>query len=149
MVEVKIIPESHLNLIDQTVFIVWTPEYNLGIPIINEHHRGIVSIINSLHYGMQSNYIRGVLIPIIDMMYDYTRIHFQVEENFLNKINFPTAKMHHDLHLELLSRLTKMRKNSLLEKDPYEFMDFLKKWWANHICIEDLKYREYLLSLEK
>ena len=135
------------NLMEQNVFIIWKPEYNLGIPIIDEQHRGIVSTINSLHFGMQTGYIRDILKAVIDMMYDYTRIHFEVEEEFLAKIDYPNAQKHHMLHLDLSSKLSNASRNSLLGKDPHEFMDFLKNWWINHICHEDLIFRNFLVEL--
>ena len=138
--------EHHLNLLDHNVFIVWKPEYNLGIPIIDEQHRGIVTTINSLYFWMHNNYIKNLLPPIIDMMYDYTQIHFQIEENFLEMIDFPNAQKHHKLHHELSFELKSVGRKSMLDKNPYRFMDFLKEWWINHICCEDLIFRDYLLS---
>jgi len=139
----------HQPLLEHNLFIVWNPEYNLGIPIIDEQHRGIVSTINSLHFGMQNNYGKDMLSPIINMMHDYTRIHFQIEEDFIERIDFPNAKKHHELHCDLSSKLADAGKSSMLDKDPYVFMDFLKNWWINHIRSVDLKYRDYVLSLAK
>ena len=137
------------QLLEQNVFIVWKPEYILGIPIIDEQHRGIVTMINTLHFGMQNNYIENVLNPIIDMMYDYTHIHFRIEEDLLEKIGYPNIERHRILHNELSVRLTDMSRSTMLGKDPYQFMDFLKQWWLNHICIEDLIYKHHLFSVSK
>ena len=134
-----------IAVVEHNVFIVWKPEYNLGIQIIDEQHRGIVSTINSLHFGMQNDYVEEMLTPIIDMMYDYTHIHFQIEEDFLKTIDFPNAKRHHELHRVLTSKLTNRGWLSVLNHDPYEFMDFLKDWWINHICCEDLIFRNFIL----
>ena len=136
--------ETHPLLLEHNIFIVWKPEYNLGIPIIDEQHRGIVTTINSLHYGMQNNYGRAMLAPIIDMMHDYTRIHFQIEESFQEQIDFPNAKKHHALHSELSAKLSSAGHRSVLDRDPYEFLDFLKEWWIHHICSEDLAFRNFL-----
>jgi hemerythrin len=137
---------THRVMLEHNVFIIWKPEYNLGIPIIDEQHRGIVSTINSLHFGMQNNYVKNILTPIIDMMNDYTRIHFQIEESFLEAIDFPSAKRHHDLHCDLSSKLSNTGRHSMMDKDPRQFMDFLKNWWINHICSEDLIFRNYLFT---
>ena len=136
-------------MFEHNVFIIWKPEYNLGIPIIDEQHRGIVTIINSLHFGMENNYVKGILTPTIEMMNSYVRVHFQVEENYIEQIDFPNAKKHRELHDELSSKLANTGRASLLDKNPYQFMDFLKKWWIDHICIEDLKFRDYLISSTK
>ena len=132
--------------LEHNVFIVWKPEYNLGIPIIDEHHRGIVSIINSLHFGMQNNYVNTILSPIIDMMNDYTLVHFKTEEDFLEQINFPDCKRHFELHHELCKTLKKLGRDSLLGKDSRELMDFMKKWWISHICQEDLQFRDHFFK---
>ena len=138
--------EAYPIMFEHNIFIVWNPEYNLGIPIIDEQHRGIVTIINSLHFEMRHNYTRDILSPIIEMMNDYTRIHFRVEENFLDMINFPNAKNHHELHHDLSVRLSDAGRKSSMDRDPYRFMEFLKSWWINHICHEDLVYKNYLIS---
>lgn len=139
----------HLAMFEHNVFIVWKPEYNLGIPIIDEQHRGIVTIINSLHFGMQNDYAKDILTPIISMMNDYTHIHFSVEESFIEMIDFPNAKKHHELHRELMSKLTHTGMHSMIDRDPRQFMDFMKNWWINHICNEDLTFRNYHLSEKK
>ena len=138
--------EPHKLLMEHNIFIKWKPEYNLDIPILDEHHRGIVTIINSLHFGIQNNYASEILTPIVEMMNDYTRIHFQTEEKFQHMINFPHAKAHHELHLELSGKLKQMGRDTLLHRDSYQFMDFLKKWWINHICHEDLAFRNHILK---
>ena len=130
---------------DYSIFIIWKPDYNLGIPIIDEQHRGVVSIINSLYYGMKNNNINGVLEPIINMLTEYTRIHFQIEESFFEKSDFPDVQKHLGLHQDLMSKLAEIGRKSILDKDPYQLMDFLKKWWINHICEADMKYRDYII----
>ena len=140
--------EIHPILLTHNIFIVWKPEYNLGIPIIDEQHRGIVTTINSLCFGIQHHHMKDMLAPIVDIMFDYTRIHFSIEEKYLEAIDFPNAKKHHELHSELSQKLIKIGKDSLVHKDSSQFMDFLKQWWINHICSEDLIFRDHLLSLQ-
>ena len=133
--------ESYLH---HNLFIKWKPEYDLGIPIIDEQHRGIVTIINSLHYGIQNQYIDDMLNPIIDTINDYTKIHFQIEEDFLKRSDFPNLEYHHELHGELIDKLKIIGKKSVFSQDSHQFMGFLKKWWIDHICHEDQLYKEYI-----
>ena len=141
----SLLNETHQLYLEHPVFIVWKPEYNLGIPIIDEHHRGIVSIINSLHFGMQNKYIKDILAPIIEMMDDYSRIHFRTEEDFLEKLNYPNLEKHRELHHELSINSKKLGRDSIIDKDSHHYMDFLKQWWINHIRIEDQAFRNHLL----
>ena len=136
--------EMNSILLGHNVFIIWKPEYNLGIPIIDEQHRGIVTTINSLNFGIQHECVKNILKPIVEMMESYTRIHFQTEETFLEKIDFPHAKEHKELHRELSAKLKDIGYDSILTQDSGYFMGFLKDWWIHHICREDLVYRDYL-----
>ena len=132
------------DMLKHNVFIVWKQEYQLGIPIIDEQHRGIVTIINSLHYGIQNKYIDDILVPIVDMIKDYTQIHFQIEEDFLEECHFPNLVKHQSLHDDLTAKLAIIGNKSMLDQDPFQFLDFLKKWWIDHICIEDQAFRDFL-----
>jgi len=130
-------------LLKHNVFIVWKPEYDLGIPIIDEQHRGIVTIINSLYYGTQSSYIKNILSPTIDMLRSYANIHFQTEEHFLDTIAYPGAASHRLLHQEYTSKLAGIERGISVDKDPSQLMGFLKKWWLGHICEEDTLFKNF------
>ena len=137
---------NHPNEFNQNVFIVWRPRYNLGIPIIDEHHRGIVSTINSLYFGMQNKHGDEILRPIIDMVHDYTRIHFEVEEGILRKLKYQYLKEHIKLHSELIQELNRVGRKSMMDHNPREFLDFLKEWWVDHICQRDTEFLDFLLD---
>jgi hemerythrin len=93
---------------------------------------------------MQNKHGKDLLKPVINMIYEYTRIHFQIEEDFHKKLNFPELKRHHELHNELTQKLNKISKKSIWDEDPYEFLEFLKKWWIDHICEEDRLFADFL-----
>ena len=142
--EVKVDAIQHSPLL-----VVWKPEYNLGIPIVDEQHRGVVSTTNSFYYGIHSKHGESILKPIVDMLYDYTYLHFEVEEDLLEQCKFPDVKHHHGLHSELKDTLHEVGRESVLHKDPYQFMEFLKKWWIDHICDKDRVFRDHLVKTLK
>jgi hemerythrin len=133
-------------LLEHNLFIIWKPEYNLGIPIIDDQHRGIVAIINSLYFGTQCSHVSNILAPTIGMLRSYAQIHFQIEEYFLEIIDYPELLSHRLLHQEYNSKLAEIERKSMLDKDPYQLMVFLKKWWLVHICEEDTLYRSLLCN---
>jgi hemerythrin len=136
--------EPWLSMLNHNILIVWEPAYNLGIPIVDEQHRGIVSTINSLCYGIQNKHGNEILRPVIGMVSEYTRIHFEIEEDFLKKCGYPNLENHRILHKELTSALSHTSKDSIWNKDPQEFLNFLKDWWINHICKEDRVFSQYV-----
>jgi len=136
--------ETWNSLLNHNILIVWKPEYNLGIPVVDEHHRGIVSTINSLCYAIHNRQGNEMLRPVIGMVTEYTRIHFEIEEDFHKKCAYPDLEGHHMLHKELTEALSHVSHDSMWNKDPQEFLGFLKKWWINHICKEDRAFSDYL-----
>ncbi len=138
--------EAWHSLLNHNILIVWQPSYNLGIPIVDEQHRGIVSTINSLCYAIQNRHGNEMLRPVIGMVTEYTRIHFEIEEDFLGKCGYPDLESHRTLHKELTQTLSHVGKDSIWNKDPQEFLGFLKEWWIHHICKEDQVFNRYLSS---
>jgi len=136
--------EAYHNMLSHNILIVWQPSYNLGIPIVDEQHRGIVSTINSLCYAIQNKHGNDVLQPVIRMVTEYTRIHFDAEEEFLKKCEYPALEGHRSLHKDLINSLSQVSKESIWNKDPQVFLGFLKDWWINHICKEDHIFCQYL-----
>ena len=130
--------------LNHNVFIFWRPEYDLGIHIIDEQHRGVMSVINSLHYAMQHKHAESILTSAMNMIQEYTRIHFDLEENFFEICKFPNLKGHHELHRELIDTLSKFKNENKWTRDPHQFMEFLKTWWISHICNEDRVFLNYL-----
>jgi hemerythrin len=134
------------QMMNHQVYIVWKHEYDLGIPIIDEQHRGIVTTINSLYYAMQNKYGESILKPAIEMVNEYTHIHFKTEESFLEKCGFPDLEQHQELHEEIRIKLPRVGKESLWNRDAHQFMEFLKNWWLGHICEKDRIFRDFLLK---
>ena len=132
-------------LLEHNVFIVWRPEYDLGIMILDDQHRGIVSIINSYFFGTKCDSIKNLSQPTIAMLASYARIHFQTEEYFLEAINYPGLNSHRALHHAYTSKLAEIERLSKLDKDPYILMNFLKAWWLDHICGADMDFKSFFL----
>jgi len=131
----------HSHFSDHHILLTWTPEYELGIPIIDEQHRGIVTTINSLHYAIYHNLGDHMILPVVGMINEYTRIHFEVEEKILSECAYPDLDRHRSLHYELVCEMADIGKNSMMQRNPYPFMNFLKEWWADHICVKDREFR--------
>lgn len=122
------------------LYIVWNSNNKLGIPIIDEQHRGIVATINSLHYFIQEGHGLAVLKSTLDILEQYTHIHFQTEEALMKKIKYPDVEAHVLLHRALMKKTKEISGKSIAHKDPGMALIFLKKWWLNHINQEDRKY---------
>ncbi len=133
----------------RSLYIVWSEKNELGIPIIDEQHRGIVSTINSFHYFIQEGRGDEVLEPTLATLENYTKIHFATEEDLMQRAGFPDLDKHKALHRTLMKRTTDISRESIYLKDPDMALRFLKEWWLGHINVEDRKYSPYVRKLTK
>lgn len=130
---------------NDNVYIVWDDTKHLGIPIIDEQHRGLISTINSLYFCIQNGFEDDIVKPILIMLQQYTNIHFKTEEAFLKEANYPYLKEHVNLHHKLREDTKKISLGYSVEQNSEEILKFMRNWWLGHINIEDRKYVPYLM----
>ncbi len=129
------------------LYIVWTERNLVGVPIIDEQHRGIVSTINSFHYLIHSGHGEEALKPTMAILEYYTLIHFKTEEALMERAKYPNLGDHKLLHKELYQKTRNIPKDPSFSEDPNIALKFLREWWLNHINIEDKKYAPYVKKL--
>ncbi len=131
------------------LFIQWDEKHNIGIPLLDEQHRGITSIINSLYYmmnlGADSN---NMCLSILHTIKEYSHIHFTAEEGFLESSGYPDLAAHKELHGKLIAEMERMgraaERHDFTAFEARPLLDFLKNWWIKHINEEDRLYMSYL-----
>ncbi len=138
--------ETRIALGDRSIFIAWKPEYESGVLIIDEQHRGIVAAINSLFYAAHHGTGGGILPHVVGMVTEYAAIHFRTEEELHEKCGFPDSKQHRALHLKLLHETVSVGKNSVENRDPQRFLHFMRDWWVEHICGADITFKNHLAA---
>ena len=129
---------------EHKLYITWQDSYCIGIPIVDEQHRCIVSIINSIHYFVEGHRELDVLESIINMMIQYTIIHFKTEEAMLKEAGYPPIEEHILLHKKLIDHLRTVSREAMQDRDVDPLMKLLKAWWLNHINQEDRKYVPFM-----
>jgi hemerythrin-like metal-binding protein len=134
------------------LFIVWNKQNEVGIELIDEQHRGIVSIINTLYYMMREKANHQLLYPSIsDTMRAYSKMHFITEEHFLERIAYKDIQNHKKIHEKLIFTIDKIERECARDNDIMPLLEFLKHWWIGHINTEDKKYaqalQDYLRSM--
>lgn len=126
------------------LLIIWSEDSSLGVPILDEHHRGIVSIMNSLFYYMSHPAASTMLIPHINMITEYGRIHFMLEEELMEQAGYPNIEEHKKTHNELTLKTNQIAMEARKTGDPYELLQFMKVWWMEHINVDDKAAGPYL-----
>ncbi|MCK4542570.1 MAG: hemerythrin family protein [Spirochaetales bacterium] len=129
------------------LYIVWSDNNKIGIPIIDEQHRGIISTINSLHYFIQTGHGHEIIKPTMIMLEQYTYVHFKTEEALMAEASYPAFEEHIVLHKALLKKTKDLSIDANRNKDSDMVLKFLKEWWLGHINKEDKKYTPFLRKL--
>lgn len=130
------------------LYIVWKPQDNLGIPIIDEQHRAIVATINSLYYFIQEGWGLSALAPTLNIIKTYSNFHFKTEEGILSKAGYQELHMHIMAQKQFTKDVDTAAHEAISDKDPLLLLKFLKDWWISHLKKEHLEYAASLYKLK-
>ena len=137
---------THLSS-DKRELISWSDELSVGIQEIDEQHKILVDLLNSLYLAIREHHGNEATVKILNDLVDYTRIHFAVEESLLRVLDYPeyeSHKHHHELLIEQINELSRKIENG--KHVGFELLHFLKNWLTRHILEEDMEYVPHLLK---
>jgi hemerythrin-like metal-binding protein len=123
-------------------FIKWNEKFNTGNFVIDHQHRRLVQLINDLEEVIGQNEARPALTKVIfDEVSDYTRYHFQTEEELMESTHYSGIDDHKKLHKNFVEGLTlfKIEADKGAVDIDKALCEFLKDWLLAHIAIEDPK----------
>lgn len=125
------------------IYIVWKDSYNTGIPILDEQHRGLVSIINSFffHRSDPAKGIDKMLVVTADMFKAYVKINLLTIEKLMAQSSYPKLEEYQLLHATIISKIDVMEAKFRKAADGQGFLEFIKSYWFT--TIENCK-KEYI-----
>jgi len=130
------------------LYIVWKPEDDLGVAIIDEQHRAIVATINSLYYFIQEGWGLSALAPTLSIIKSYSGFHFKTEEGILSKAGYPDIHKHVSAQKKFSLEVDAVAREAIAYRDPALLLKFLRDWWVGHLKIEHQEYAAYLDKLK-
>ena len=125
-------------------YIMWSEKNDLGINIVDEQHRSLVSIINTLHFFDSEDQGAEMLVSVKKSLKGYIDIHFKTEDLLMRAARFPGLEQHIEQHQILAAKTSDVLQKAEQTKNPKMALSFLKGWWLEHINIEDRKFSIYL-----
>ncbi len=126
--------------------LTWTEEYSVNHSRIDDQHKTLFDLLNTLHASMLERTDPKKLAGVVDELVNYTKYHFTTEENILAEKNFPHLKKHQQEHEKFVQKITEIkerieRTNMVLS---LEVLLFMQDWIKNHVLTNDKKYAPYL-----
>ena len=130
------------NLID------WSDQLSVGIQEIDEQHKVLVDLLNKLHAAIINHQGHAVALSILDQLFQYTHVHFTVEESLMRILGYADYENHKAHHELLIKQVRQLRTKLEIEGHSisFELLHFLKKWLTKHIMEEDMEYVPHFLK---
>jgi hemerythrin-like metal-binding protein len=129
-----------------TPYLVWQKEYETGIDIVDEQHRGLFSLINTFFYHKSdaSGNINRFLVPTAEMLKAYTQLHYLTLERLLRNAQYPDIEKIVEYHNEILHNIKMMDARCRADRDADGWLSFLKDYWQKRTSTPNAAYIAYL-----
>jgi hemerythrin len=149
---------------DTVMPIVWRDQMSLGNNIIDQDHKYLICLINSVELALKHEDTMELLPVYIHQLVAYTREHFEREEVIQKKALYPLQAEHKREHEKILGKLkelvamtkdyTDQKKADELSLDDeamlnQRIMDLARTWIVDHLLKEDRRMEHYLRKLPK
>jgi len=126
--------------------ITWNESYSVSNTEMDMQHKKLISIINKLFDSFKDGNAASMSEEILNEMIEYANYHLKSEEELLQKYNYPEIENHEKIHQSFRDKIIDLKAllSNKSKSTHYELIDYLKKWWTNHILVEDMKYSNFL-----
>jgi hemerythrin len=123
-------------------FYKWSDRLDIGVESMNSEHKILIDKMNKLHDLSEGTCTARALKAAFDDLATYAVKHFEDEEAYMEKENYPGLAVHKAVHQRLLKQVNDHAAAIDFEscEIPEKFFDFLSFWLTSHICEIDKKY---------
>lgn len=130
--------------------IEWSKMYSVGYDDIDIQHNKLIDLINEMFSAFSEGLAEHNIQNIIEELISYTQYHFDLEEKYFYKYNFPETEEHIKEHKSFVSSIIKFKENLNNGKENvhYEVFEYIKKWLTEHILVSDMKYSTFYNGLK-
>lgn len=128
----------------------WKDAYKTNIEEIDKQHQKIFEIGNKLYDTVKAgDHVDQYdeIMNIIEELRNYTRYHFDYEEEMLEKHgyeNLETQKKQHEIYIKKIEGLKEEEVDEDQKGTKMGLLTMVSDWIALHILNEDFRYREFI-----
>ncbi len=129
----------------------WSTDYELDIPQIDEQHKELVRMINSLYASIREGCSSDTVDQTLNRLLQYVDVHFSTEEQLMMDRHYPGYEHHLLLHENLRIKVMDLKKEQLQGREiaTFELLNFLVDWLKNHIATADVAIARYIHDLDR
>lgn len=126
--------------------IKWNNELSVGVKDIDDQHKELISIANSLIHAVETKAGRTTVEKVIKRLRAYTVAHFAAEEKLMEEAGFPKLGAHQAEHQKLKTDVQQFQRELYVGKGPTpgKVLAFIKVWLLDHILKYDRGFARFL-----
>lgn len=123
----------------------FTEQYKTGITLIDNEHKRLFEIIKETNDVIKAELLHDKYDKIVDILNElrnYTIMHFQDEEDYMERIGYQGLELQRMAHTAFVDRLNEINLEDVDDNQKEylnELLDFLLGWLINHILKMDKK----------
>lgn len=122
--------------------------YYTGIDFIDEEHAKLFEIANRAYDLLTNQFVTDkydAIVAVLEELRDYTKYHFNHEEEYMKSINYPKRFSQLHQHTQFINKLESYNLKEIdvnQQEGLLEILDFLALWLQSHIKGMDKKIGE-------
>ena len=126
----------------------FTKDYHTGIDFIDEEHAKLFEIANRAYDLLTNQFVTDkydAIVEVLEELRDYTKYHFNHEEEYMKSINYPKRFSQLHQHTQFINKLESYNLKEIdvnQQEGLLEILDFLALWLQSHIKGMDKKIGE-------
>ncbi|WP_315068872.1 bacteriohemerythrin [uncultured Clostridium sp.] len=123
--------------------LIWKEEYSIGIELVDEQHKHLFEIGNQAYELIKSELRTDQYDEVVQILEDlrqYTKFHFQTEENYMLKINsdqLPSQKIAHGEFIKKIYSIDFKKFDGDAKKYLDDILSFILNWILEHVLHKD------------
>jgi hemerythrin-like metal-binding protein len=124
----------------------WSEPYILGIPELDQQHEVLFNGVNAVLRAVAEGIPEEDLKPLLNALLEFTRTHFEAEEQWMRRRGYPGLGSHQVQHQLLFDELTQVIFRAEAHEEPLrsKVVPRLKEWLVTHILEDDAQLAVFL-----
>lgn len=126
--------------------LVWKDEYSVGVKVLDDDHKKLIELLNQFKTAYDYHTSEEYEKQALDALVNYTKFHFNREEDLMEKNEYPGLEAHKKQHQQMIAEVERFvaKYHEQGHEALSEVSDFLSAWLINHINGTDKQYSQHM-----
>ena len=128
-------------------FLPWSDDYKVNIRVIDNEHRQLFDLVNTLHQEISQGKGDRVIGNTLSALIVHIGEHFPTEKKHMRQCGFPGLKSHvaeHERFARTVQRYKQQFDDNPDRLNTDSLLNTLKNWITDHILKSDMEMIPYL-----